>query len=121
MSRDDIFPLRPAIIHEVVWHVMSTKHFSTDDFGTERWTELQQYTLVTQADAVGKLRDRQFSSKRSVLDSIIYARLFLEGEGEGKGGGERVFRWATLEKPTNSGLRRREENARRPRHRLPGT
>lgn len=75
MARDNIPTSPPAMIHEVVRHVMNTRHFSVNDFGTERWTELQQYTLMTQADTEGQLRDRWFISDRSVLDPLIYARL----------------------------------------------
>ena len=75
MSSDDISASRPAIIHEVVRHVMNTESFSVDDFGTERWIQLQQCTLTTQADTEEQLQDRWFISDRSILDPIVYAQL----------------------------------------------
>lgn len=75
MSDESVSPSRPRIIHEVVRHIMGTKSFSVDDFGTERWIQLQQCTLTTQADIEERLQQEWFISDRSVLDPVVYAQL----------------------------------------------
>lgn len=75
LSDESVSPSRPRIIHEVVRHIMGTENFSVDDFGTERWIQLQQRTLTTQADIEEHLQQERFISDRSVLDPIVYAQL----------------------------------------------
>ena len=61
---------------------MSTNHFSADDFGTERWIELQQCTIKAQVEAEEALQKQWFISDRSVLDPIVYAQLHQDSPGK---------------------------------------
>ncbi len=78
----NITTTQPFIIHEVVRQIMSTKHFSADDFSTNRWIELQDLTIKAQIDAEEALEKHWFISDRSVLDPVVYTQLYTESLGK---------------------------------------
>lgn len=83
LSNDDRFASsQPTIIHEVVRGIMKAKHITSDDFGSERWIDLQRCTIEAQADAEESLRERWYISDRSVLDPIVYAQQCKESSNE---------------------------------------